>query len=189
MFKPHVGSGHICTASGLMGCLRLCSGEGRVVQSQVSVRAAAWCTLGKRCAPRFRSGQMLEGVLGSIRAKPELRVCTQGSDAAQGCWLGREGVSLAPGGLTARCMVQLEWIWERQSLMRLKRYQVEELRCGRGGRLGFVGEEGRQLQFSLQDAAAVVLGRAEAGMLSGTKLWVACPGSGRGAAGRGGGCL
>lgn len=40
LFKPHVGSGHICTASGLMGSPRLCGGEGRVVQSQVSIRAA-----------------------------------------------------------------------------------------------------------------------------------------------------
>lgn len=86
-----MGSGHICTASSLTGCPRLCSGEGSVAQSWVSVRAAAWCSLGKCCAPYFRLGQMLEGVLGSIRAKPELRECMQVSDAAQGCWLGREG--------------------------------------------------------------------------------------------------
>ena len=50
-------------------------------------------------------------------------------------------------------MVQLERIPERQSLMQLKRYEAGELRCGHWGMLGFVGEEGRQLQCSLQDAA------------------------------------
>lgn len=55
--------------------------------------------------------------------------------------------------------------------MQLKRYQVGELRCGYWGMLGFVGEEGRQLQCSSQDAAVAVLRRgAEAGMLSGMKL-------------------
>lgn len=55
----------------LPACPGLCSGEGRVAQSWVG--AAAWCPLGKCCAPHFRLGRMLEGVLRSIRAKPEHR--------------------------------------------------------------------------------------------------------------------
>lgn len=86
-----MGSGHICTASHLMGCPRLCSGEGRVVQSTLGVREAAWCSLGKCCDPHFRLGQML--MLESIRAKPELEECVQGTNLVQGCWLGREGAS------------------------------------------------------------------------------------------------
>lgn len=49
-----------------------------------------------------------------------------------------------------------------------------------------MGEEGRRLQCSLQDAAAAVLGRgAEAGMLAGTKLrGLPALAWGRGAVGR-----
>lgn len=74
---------------------------------------------------------MLEGVLGSIKAKPEPEECEPGNCTVQGCQLGREGQQGAlQGGLMARCRIQLERIWERQSVMRLKRYQVEELSCG-----------------------------------------------------------
>jgi len=53
-------------------------------------------------------------------------LCAGRDPAQQGALWG-----LAPRGLTtARCMVQLDWICKRQSLMRLKRYQVGELRCG-----------------------------------------------------------
>lgn len=53
---------------------------------------------------------MLEGVLGSIRAKPELEKCTQGADVVQRCWLDRErlsvtGSSAGPGtlGVNGKC--------------------------------------------------------------------------------------
>lgn len=77
---------------------------------------------------------MLEDVLRSIRAKPEL---LQGFDVVQGCWLGRERACttwscVGPGtqGVNSKVHGTAGAIWERQSLMRLERGGVGELRCG-----------------------------------------------------------
>lgn len=71
--------------------------------------------------------------------------------------------------------------------MRLKRYQVEELRCGRGGRLGFVGEEGSApckmlQQWFWEEEPKLGCSQVRSCGLPALAL-------GRGQLGRGGGCL